>query len=62
MILINPTKRKSTKNAFDGDILEACRLTEETVTEILDLKKSKQARNQEVKTFHSLESDSEHEP
>ena len=28
-------KKKSTKNAFDGDILQACKLTDDTINDIL---------------------------
>ena len=37
-------KKKSTKTAFEGDILQACRLTDDTITDILDPYKSKKRR------------------
>ena len=56
-------KRKSTKTAFDGDFLQACKLTDDTISEILQNgRRSKRIRansggNDESRDFDNQYSD-----
>lgn len=55
-------KKKSTKNAFEGDILQACRLTEETIEEILEPRKARRKFSQIASHIEEAASDSSDRP
>ena len=48
--------KKSTKTAFDGDIIQACRLTDEAITDILEpYKRSKRKPQSDRDEVNSVE-------